>query len=137
MNELKAAHRGRAILKLRAGTMPGGVHLERNVDAELTAAAPDPLEYSVNISWEPKGTALLPRFNGILRFQWDEDYGNTWLIIEGDYEPPLGDAGKAFDAVIGQRIARGTLRALLDDFRSVIETAHTQPTCARPHRKAE
>jgi hypothetical protein len=123
VNELQAAHQGRAILKLRAGTTLGGLHLEHDVDAELTAADLDPLEYRINISWKPSGTALLPRFNGTLRFQWDEDYGNTWLVIEGDYEPPLGAAGKAFDAIAGQYIARGTLRALLDDFRSVVETA--------------
>ena len=124
LEQLERANHGRTILRLTAGVRPGGLRLEHDVEVELTPVRPEPpLEYRVNISWKPTGQALLPSFSGTLRFQWDENYGNTWLVIEGDYEPPLGAAGKAFDAIAGQHIARGTLRALLDDFRSVVEAA--------------
>ncbi len=123
IRELAASNQGLAVLRLRAGAHPGGLHLEHDVVVELTPVkTEDPLEYRVGIAWQP-GTPLLPSFNGTLRFQWDEEYGNTWLVIQGDYEPPLGAAGKAFDAIAGQHIARSTLRALLDDFRSVVESA--------------
>jgi hypothetical protein len=113
---------GYATLRLRAGPMNGGLQLEHDVDVEVKPALDQQgLEYPVDIAWKPKGTDLLPSFNGLLRFQYDENYGNTWLVIEGDYEPPLGLAGKVFDEVAGQRIARTTLRALLDEFRSTLE----------------
>jgi hypothetical protein len=124
LTRLEKSNRGRAILRLTAGNRPSGLRLEHNVEAELEPVRTEqPLEYRVNISWKPTGETLLPSFSGTLRFQWDEEYGNTWLVVEGDYEPPLGVAGKTFDAIAGQHIARGTLRALLDDFRSVVETA--------------
>jgi hypothetical protein len=114
---------GHATLHLVAGSAPRGLHLEHDVDATF-APAQDPrgLEFRLGIAWKPTGTRLLPEFKGVVRFQYDEDYGHTWLRIEGDYEPPLGAAGSAFDAVAGQRIARTTLRALLDEFRTVVES---------------
>jgi hypothetical protein len=94
------------------------------VDATF-ARTEDPrgLEFPVDIAWKPAGTRLLPAFAGVLRFEYDEDYGRTWLVLEGDYEPPLGAAGSAFDALAGQRIARSTFRALLDEFRTVVESS--------------
>ncbi len=119
--KLSQSQHGHTKLQLRAGPM-SGLQLEHDVDVEVTPARDARgLEYRVDIAWQPTGTNLLPSFKGVLRFQWDEEYGNTWLMLEGDYEPPLGAAGKVFDEVAGQRIARTTLRALLDDFRTTLE----------------
>jgi hypothetical protein len=127
VSRLPASHDGRAVMRLSAGQKPGGLRLEHDVEVELKPAHDEThLEYRVDVSWRPTGTTLLPSFAGVLRFQWDEQYGYTWLVIEGDYEPPLGAAGKAFDAIAGERIARGTMRALLDDLRAVLEAAHAR-----------
>jgi hypothetical protein len=127
VSRLPKSRDGRAVVRLGAGPTSGGLRLEHDVEAELKPADDEKhLEYRVALSWRPTGTTLLPSFSGVLRFQWDEDYGYTWLVLEGDYEPPLGAAGKAFDAIAGERIARGTMRALLDDLREVLESAHAR-----------
>ncbi len=114
-------------MRLTAGLTPGGLQLEHDVEVQLNSARDVAgLEYRVGVSWQPTGTRLLPSFTGLLRFQWDENYGNTWLVIEGNYEPPLGAVGRAFDAVVGEKIARNTLRALLDELRVALEAAHTR-----------
>lgn len=70
----------------------------------------------------------LPNFDGAFRVQWDEEYGNCLLIIEGSYEPPLGTVGRIFDAAAGRKIAQRTLENLLDSLRTVIETSYQKDT---------
>jgi hypothetical protein len=43
------------------------------------------------------------------------------LTLEGEYEPPLGPAGKVFDVALGRSIARATVRRLLDALRDALE----------------
>lgn len=124
LTKLPGGKEGQATLHLVAGAKPQGLHLEHDVDARF-APVEDPrgLEFRLALSWKPTDTTLLPEFEGVMRFQYDEEYGRTWLSIEGDYVPPLGAAGKVFDALAGQRIARTTLRALLDDCRTIVESS--------------
>ena len=43
------------------------------------------------------------------------------LSVAGTYDVPGGVAGQLFDAVVGVRIAHGTLDQLLEKFRDAIE----------------
>jgi hypothetical protein len=48
------------------------------------------------------------------------------LSMAGTYDVPGGVAGQLFDAVIGVRIARGTIEQLLAQFRDAIEADYTE-----------
>jgi len=48
------------------------------------------------------------------------------LTLEGKYEPPLGVAGKVFDAALGWRIAEATTRLLLKEIGDWIELGFVQ-----------
>jgi hypothetical protein len=71
------------------------------------------------LAWDPEDQTV-PRFAGTLT-AGEKAPGETTLTLEGGYEPPLGVAGKAFDLVVGRKIALATARALLDDLKQFIE----------------
>jgi hypothetical protein len=120
---LPKGHEGQRVLRLKAGPR-GAALMEHDVEVEFDPPTGEHGgEFEMRVAWQPVGTMLLPRFSGILRFERDKNYPYTWIFIEGDYEPPLGKAGKAFDAIAGERIARSTMRALLDDLRAALENA--------------
>ncbi|HTX03484.1 MAG TPA: hypothetical protein VMD07_07370 [Candidatus Acidoferrales bacterium] len=83
--------------------------------------------------WEPAGGGPFPTFTGSLRMH---PLGlHTEIVLSGEYKPPFGVVGEAFDAVIGKRIAEATAQALLDtlqqeleaDFSAVKETIEENP----------
>jgi hypothetical protein len=119
---------GEAMLRLTATVGPeGGSHVTVTRDATATFAPTSGaggLEYQVLIDWAPASKEPLPKFSGVFRVQWEEDYGSCRLVLEGQYDPPLGLVGKAFDAVLGHRIAHRTVTAMLDQLRLEIEAAH-------------
>lgn len=119
---------GSATLRLTA-TIGSAKGMHATIEREAVAAfarpsSAAPLEYQLLIDWTPTSDEPLPRFNGIFRLQWDEDYGTSRLLVEGRYEPPLGVVGKAFDAAFGHRIATNTMKALLETLRAAIESAY-------------
>jgi len=71
------------------------------------------------IEWHA-GTRLFPDFHGTLRLRI-ATVESTRLTFEGAYRPPLGQVGVAFDALIGRRIARATMRELLDRIADALE----------------
>jgi hypothetical protein len=69
--------------------------------------------------WAPSGGGPFPTFTGSLKMH---PLGvNTEIVLSGEYEPPLGLVGEAFDAVIGKRIAEATAKMLLDTLREELE----------------
>jgi hypothetical protein len=130
--EKSADGRGQAMLRLTSTVGPEtGSHVTIKRDATATfAPAPGAggLEYQVLIDWVPTTNEPLPSFSGVFRVQWDEDYGSCRLVLEGQYDAPLGVIGKAFDAVVGHRIARNTVTTLLEQLRLDIEAAHRTET---------
>jgi hypothetical protein len=65
------------------------------------------------VKWTPHGGGPYPTFTGALTVRADEDYTGCLLEISGEYEPPLGALGLAFDAIVGSRLAAGTASELL------------------------
>ena len=59
------------------------------------------------------GTRFFPDFHGTLRLRI-ASVEETLLTLQGEYRPPFGALGAAFDALIGRRIARATMGDLLD-----------------------
>jgi hypothetical protein len=100
-------------------TQLAGLVLERDVSVRIEYV-PHPEEGAhLHICWEPDAT-LFPSFKGTLRAE-DAEAKTCMLRIAGTYEVPGGVAGQLFDAVIGVRIANGTLEQLLEQFRDAIE----------------
>src|ERR1700687_5861953 len=102
--------------------LPGG--LELGGDVEVHFAPLSDSKYGSHITavdWLPVDGGPFPRFLGFIGIEADEEYGTCTLTIEGDYDPPMGIFGDAFDAAVGRKITKATARELLKDIRKVLE----------------
>ena len=110
--------------------LPGELAIDRDV---VTSFAPltDPrgLEHGVSIGWTPVGNAALPTFRGSLRIT-AEAAKSSLVVLDGDYEPPLGALGKAFDAAVGRKIAEATGDELL---KTIAERIEVDYATEEPH----
>ncbi len=77
---------------------------------------------AISLAWDPKDK-IIPRFAGVLHAERTEG-AHSMLILEGEYTPPFGALGAAFDAVLGQRIAAATANSLLQDMKTFIEETY-------------
>jgi len=129
LESLPVSERGQGReLRLRAPLaalgLPGELALDRDVVTSFEPLTePRGLEHGVSIGWKPEGTAALPVFRGTLRVTAATPKSSL-LSLEGDYEPPLGAVGKAFDATVGRRIAESTGDELLKMLAEWIETKY-------------
>ena len=85
-------------------------------------AGSEPGAQLTGISWEPEAGPY-PRFTGSIRLEAEEVPEACAIVLEGEYDPPLGIIGDAFDAIIGKHIARTTVRNLLDEIAIIMETS--------------
>lgn len=91
------------------------------------------LHDELQLTWEPTGGGPFPKFSGTIKMRPLSP--DTELALSGEYQPPLGVVGEAFDAVIGKRIAEATAQTLLEtikegleaDFAAVKETIEGTP----------
>jgi hypothetical protein len=83
----------------------------------------DPLKFDEPwlVHWTPEDGGPYPDFDGALTVRADESYRRAILELRGEYRPPLGTFGQAFDLVLGARIAAGTARGLLNEIGAVME----------------
>jgi hypothetical protein len=127
-------HEGAVAVDLRLPSAAFGLadafSVTKRVEAHLTYAPEGTAgNRLLHVSWHPGGG--YPNFSGSLSADADADGDGTVLSLSGRYEPPGGPAGDAFDAALGYRIARATLRDLLErirdgmeaEFRGAAETA--------------
>ena len=93
---------------------PKGIDLSKDIDVNVSQAI-DPMHFDEpwNVTWTPHGGGLFPTFSGTLTVRADEDWNVSAIELKGTYEPPLGAAGKAFDMLLGSRLATATAKALL------------------------
>jgi hypothetical protein len=73
------------------------------------------------VEWRPLEGGPFPSFHGELTVRADYDYTTSILELQGEYQPPFGAAGAAFDALAGQRIASQTARYLLAELAGELE----------------
>lgn len=76
------------------------------------------------ISWEPDKGGPYPQFTGSIRLEADENADRCCIMLEGEYDPPFGVVGDAFDALVGKHIARTSVRNLLDEISIIMETSY-------------
>jgi len=108
-------------------TQLAGLTLERDVVVEVEYLPKSiGATAELRIAWEPDAS-LFPSFEGMLRAQVTGP-NDCILSLEGTYDAPGGVAGQLFDAVIGVRIAHGTLEDLLAQLRDAIEADYRTRT---------
>ena len=107
----------RDVAPTRKGHLRRRVRLvaERVRDEHDPGRAHDALE----IDWSA-GTRFFPDFHGALRLRI-ASVETTLLSLEGEYQPPFGPFGRVFDLVAGRRIARATMRDLLERLGDAME----------------
>jgi hypothetical protein len=88
--------------------------LTKNVEVTFTRGN-DPMHFDHpwKLHWTPEGGGPYPDFDGELTVRADEDYSSAILELRGEYRPPGGVVGAAFDRIAGKRIAAATAQALL------------------------
>lgn len=102
--------------------LPSGLAIVHDVEACYEPVTETEYgSHDTHIAWAPVGGGPYPSFSGLISIEADETYGSSSLIIEGEYAPPLGLVGKAFDAIVGRRIAEATARELLLQIRASLE----------------
>ena len=108
-------------------TQLAGLTLERDVTVRIEyIAKPGDAPAELDIAWETDAS-LFPSFKGTLHAKPSGKTRCT-LTIVGSYGAPGGIAGQLFDAVLGVRIAQGTLEQLLAQFRDAIEDDYKKRT---------
>lgn len=123
--ELEKRHAVRLTLRASLEGPGGELSAKREVVATLVPV-PAPLFAieKIAVEWAPV-QGPYPRFEGGLTIEADDTEFNSFLLtLKGTYEPPLGAVGKAFDAVLGRRIASATAMDLLTRIREEIEAAY-------------
>ncbi|HTU82186.1 MAG TPA: hypothetical protein VMF61_08660 [Candidatus Acidoferrales bacterium] len=102
-----------------------GAAVTKNVLVTI-ATADDPMHFDQpwKVHWTPEGGGPYPDFDGTLTVRADEDYHSSVLELRGDYRPPGGIVGAAFDLAVGSKIASATARTLLDEIASVMESSY-------------
>lgn len=107
----KVAETGLHELQLNARVPATTIELSKNVMAECFPNPEDPNSW--NIRWIPEPGGLYPSFEGTLSARANDEDGSTILEVTGQYTPPLGTAGAAFDHLLGRRLTSDTAHNLL------------------------
>jgi len=96
--------------------------LEKNVLVRYERGR-DPLHFDEpwNVYWTPQNGGPYPDFAGEITVRADESYRGAVLELTGDYAPPFGPVGRAFDMVLGTKIAASTARSLLRRIADTME----------------
>jgi hypothetical protein len=73
------------------------------------------------VQWAPEVPGPFPMFSGELIVESMDDYNSFRLRLGGEYSPPLGLLGQAFDQAMGNHIARAAAGDLLRRIKEAIE----------------
>ncbi|HET9029781.1 MAG TPA: hypothetical protein VFN49_06355 [Candidatus Aquilonibacter sp.] len=77
------------------------------------------------VSWTPVDGGPYPDLKGTLTVWSEEDPNRSYLELQGDYEPPLGNVvGEAFDATIGHLIAERTAKQFVEKVADGVSALH-------------
>jgi len=110
----------------------GEMELKKNVIVTFTPGIdPMHMDQPWRVRWTPEGGGPYPDFDGELTVRADEDYTTSILELKGEYLPPGGKLGQAFDYVVGSRIATITAQTLLKRLGSEFETRYRAEESAK------
>lgn len=120
-----ARFRLRVPVKGTAGSL--GLYIDRQVWVEARRTRDDDnLNDVIRVAWKSEGSAIFPVFRGVLVSWSDGDPKNCFVELDGEYDPPLGVTGEAFDEIIGHQIAEATAHEFLVDIKRAVEAREIQ-----------
>ncbi len=127
---------GRTIRTSLTARFGSGAAAVQDVTIELGMLRGDEGSMSAPLRWTPVGNArLLPEFVGELSVT-DSGVARRQLTISGGYEAPLGLVGRLGDAVLGRRVGRRTLTALVEVLARRVDEEAERQRRSTPHRRA-
>ncbi len=98
------------------------IDLSRSVIATIRAhARPEDMEARYRVQWAAQKPGPFPLFSGEMLVEGAADYDSFVLHLTGNYTPPFGALGGAFDLLVGRRLAAATASNLLHQIRDVVE----------------
>ncbi len=112
------------MVPLKSLGLPSELGLSQSVRISFSSERRSPLSTGrgnegMSLEWAPEGGGPFPTFHGTLILR--PHSGQTELELKGGYTPPFGEIGAAFDAVVGNKIARATIQILLDNLKAALE----------------
>jgi hypothetical protein len=121
-------------LQLSAVLPATNLALAKNVRVTYGPAV-DPMHFDEpwRVQWAPEAGGIYPSFDGKLTVRADERYESAILELDGEYRPPLGAAGRAFDAALGHKIASDTAQRLLEKLASQMITCYESEEAGKAH----
>jgi len=120
------------LLRLRAAVPATNMEVAKYVNVTYDHDS-DPMHFDEpwRVCWKPEPGGVYPSFRGQLTVRAGENYECAILELTGEYEPPLGTAGRAFDAAIGKRVAADTARKLLSEIGAEMEVRYHREEAAK------
>ncbi len=77
----------------------------------------------ISLTWKAASdSSLLPVMDAKIHVSPLEEQQKTMVDFRGEYEPPLGLLGQAFDTVVGHRVAEDSVKHLLEELAMYLET---------------
>ncbi len=105
-------------IALRDFGVPANLAVEHDVAVDVAKRRDaENINDEIAVSWTPIDDGAFPKFAGRLIVWSEERADESFIELEGTYEPPLGTAGEFFDAAIGYLIAQRTAQAFLTDLK--------------------
>jgi hypothetical protein len=131
-NASETAYEGGCEIWFRVGPFGDLPALSKLVRVRVLAPVRHEAALTISLRWEATGPAgeLFPVLDADLTLTADAD-GRSRLTLVGSYRPPLGRAGAAVDRAIMNRVATGTLRALLDSLAGLLAESTPEPNTGR------
>lgn len=119
-------------LELSAVLPATNVELAKSVRVEYAKGA-DPMHFDepFQVQWTPEAGGIYPSFEGQLTVRADWGYDSSILELDGEYTPPLGAAGRAFDAAYGHAIAAKTAQRLLAQIAAEMTSCYRAEEAAK------
>ncbi len=109
------------------------IELSKNV---IVSCSEDPSEDNCwEVRWIPEPGGTYPTFEGKLCAYPEQD--RTVLELSGEYTPPLGLAGEAFDRVLGYRITTDTAHDFLANIAGEIKVRYGLEEARELFRESE
>ncbi|HEY9085854.1 MAG TPA: hypothetical protein VIN40_07995 [Candidatus Tyrphobacter sp.] len=113
-----------------------GVDVKKDVVVTFSPGIdPMHMDQPWQVHWTPEGGGPYPDFDGALTVRADEDYTTSILELKGEYRPPGGALGQAFNAVVGSRIAALTAQSLLKSIGDDFERRYHAEEAAKSHER--
>ncbi len=111
------------MLDLPVRTPAGELSLGKAVTIDVHYIPSIGAPHALRVSWSPNGTTAIPTFHGTMVAEATSQNACRILLC-GTYEPPGGIVGALFDALVGRRIAKRTVRAFLKRLGALAEAEY-------------